>query len=67
MDQMKITIEELPKEGKLRVYKISSEKEVLGVLRIIKNLYIWSVDLFAETKISRKTAINYFNNAETIS
>jgi hypothetical protein len=72
-----ILITELPKEGHIRVYKITSidktqeldeyntirvHSDVLGTLRVFKDQYIWCRDLFAAKKIGRKTAINYFKN-----
>jgi hypothetical protein len=70
-----ILITELPKEGHIRVYKITSvdktqdeygtirvRSDVLGTLRVFKDQYIWCRDLFAAKKIGRKTAINHFKN-----
>lgn len=69
-----ILITELPKEGHIRVYKITSvegldsdnslsvSSDVLGTLRVFKDQYIWVRDIFAAKKIGRKSAINYFKN-----
>jgi hypothetical protein len=57
-----VQVTEMPKDHGDRVFKISDEKEILGILRITKNTYVWSADLFATKKISRKTAINHYIN-----
>jgi hypothetical protein len=61
-----VTVTEMPKDHGDRVFKISDEKEVLGFLYIRNNRYIWSGDLFATKKISRKTAINHYRNDKNV-
>ena len=56
MEQIILT--DLPREGPDRLVKISTEKEVLGILRINGEHYIWQADLFAIHKIGKKTALN---------
>lgn len=66
----KIIINDLPKEGHIQVYKITHcvtlgdhvDCDVLGILRVYQDQYIWVRDLFARKKIGRETAINYYLN-----
>lgn len=64
-----VKVIELPREGAVEVYKIvqfeeGTSPEHLGTLRVYRDQYLWTRDIFATRKIGRKTAINYFINRE---
>jgi hypothetical protein len=62
---MEVLIKQLTSQDGMKVFKLYTDNDTLGCIYVKKSSYIWVQDLFAKTKISRRTALNHFNNDTT--